>query len=184
VGKQNPLRYGNWLATSIMAGLTIAYMFLFCLPTMRGMREMREEIRSKEEMMSHAGELAWQYQASQAEQRETEQFVQAWRERAPHPDGVAVVFGKTSELARASRAQITRFEPHPAVEYETMSRVPLDIGCHGSLPELFEFVKALEAMPAPLWVEEVRLSPRGETRQDLQCDLKLAIFADKSELSD
>lgn len=182
--RKNPFIYGNWQATLTMAALTVAYLFLFSLPGMKAIREMRDEIRAKEDMVLQAGQLAWQFQACQSEHQETQKFVEAWAGRAPSAGEVSAVFGRASELAHNSGSRITRFEPQPAVEYETLSRIPLDLGCQGSLPELFRFLRELETLPVPLWVEHVRLEALGDDRQSLQCDLNVAIFADKSDFSD
>jgi Tfp pilus assembly protein PilO len=178
------LKYGNWLATSGMAVLTIAWLLVFFLPGLKASREMRNDIEAKQVLISQAELLSMQFQSGQAEQRETAGFVESRREPMPSPAEVSDLFGRIAGLAGESGPKVTRFEPAAAVEYDTLTRIPLELGCQADLQGAWRFLEALESLPSPVWIEKLKLEAKSEDRQTLQCDINLAVFADKSGLSD
>jgi hypothetical protein len=54
----------------------------------------------------------------------------------------------------------------------------------GAFPEVFDFVRRLENLEAPIWVEELSLEPTSENSKVLQCELKMAVFAARNNISD
>jgi Tfp pilus assembly protein PilO len=77
-----------------------------------------------------------------------------------------------------------RFDPQAHQRYQILHKLPLEMEVQGAFAQVFDFVRRLESLEAPIWVEEVSLEPVSENSEDLQCELKMAIFAARTDISD
>jgi hypothetical protein len=79
---------------------------------------------------------------------------------------------------------VTRFEPLPAADYETIHCVPVVVGCTGTFGQIHQFLKGLEQMPEQPWTASVRLDRTEESGKTIIAELRLEVFVDKSDNSD
>ena len=174
---------GNWIATSAMAAITSAFLWLVFLPQMKSIRALQADMRVKEDFIAQESGLSAQLAVNDADRRETQAFIDTWVVRSPSSQRVAALFGRISESATATQVTLTRFEPQPVVEMESLRQIPLMLGCDGSFAAIHAWIRKVEGFPETIWVEELKLERPSEDGQDLHCEVKLAVFADKSEFS-
>jgi type IV pilus assembly protein PilO len=175
---------GNWLVTAPLVGLTVGFLFVFYLPNKKALRELSNELELKQQVVAQSNQTAAQMLATEQQVRETRQFVEAWREIAPAGSGSSALLGDISRLAKAAGVRTTRFEPSPAVEHQQLRQTPLAIGCGGSFAQVYQLLLGIEKLPQSVWMDELKIERKEKNKGDLQCELKLVIFADKSKNSD
>ncbi len=175
---------GSWIITVPLAGLAVAYVFIFFLPTQREIGELRDDLSIKREFITQAGSLAAALETTKKQLNKTLKYNAAWEENAPAQNEFNTLFSRIHTLAKEAGATTTRFDPEPDVEYNTFRKAPLAVGCTGSFPQLFTFLRSLESLPQEIWIEEVRLEELDPTGKTVECNLVLGIFADNPENSD
>jgi Tfp pilus assembly protein PilO len=174
---------GNWLTTASLLGITVGFVLLVFMPQMKRIRELEMEVQLLEQFIAQEPALAAQLELGRREYEDTAAFVESWRRTAPPGRKTAALFGRIAHLAHEAGADVVRFEPGPVEEGDALRRLTLEIGGQGPFEDLFGWLRAMESLPETVWIEELSVE-RREGRQDLQCDVTLAIFADKSEKSD
>jgi Tfp pilus assembly protein PilO len=175
---------GNWLVTIPLVGLTIIYVAAFDVPQRRAKGQLKDELAASQAFVASGPAIMAQIAERELQLRRTNEFVASWRERSPSGGGTAVMLGEISRLAREAGTQTTRLEPASPIEHEQMRSMPLTLACRGSLKQVFALLRGIEGLPQSIWCEDLRIE-RKEAKSDvLSCELKLVVFADKSEISD
>ncbi len=179
----NKLR-GNWFVTVPLVGLTVGYVCLWDMPARRGAKELQMELQTSQAQVAQGPMIMAQIAAAKSQLVETNAFVEAWRENAPRGAGSAVLLGEVSRLARDAGVRTTRLEPATAAEHEELRTLALTLVCQGSFDQMFALVRSIEGLPQSVWIDDLRIERKVGDGEDLQCEIKLAVFAGKSEISD
>jgi Tfp pilus assembly protein PilO len=166
-----------------MLALTVGYALFFYLPGKRAMEQLTVELQSKRAAIARGEQTALQLQDANQELRLAREYIATWRQRTASGAGSASIFGQLSAVAKDAGATTTRFEPSATVDMDCLRKLPLTLGCTGSFEQVFALLHGLEGLPRYVWVDELRLERKREGDKDLQCELKLAIFADKTKNS-
>lgn len=177
------LRRGDWLAIGTALGGAATVSLLVLLPLHKGVRDRENEIANKELVVQQDALVQAQHEVAQRNVASAREFVEGWRSRSGGGQALSVLFGQIATLAKDSGATVTRFEPQTTVELERLRRVPLEIACQGTFEAVFALVRELESLPRDIWIEELEIS-HAEAGQTVQCEMKLAILADKPDFSD
>ena len=172
------------LITVAMGGAVLAYAFFVFLPTQKSIRQLHDELRQKQTEIYQAEQLIATTVKTERELAETKDFIGKWREKAPGAKEVTGMFAQVTQDARESGVKTVRFDPQALQRYQTVDKLPLEMEVQGAFPQVFDFVRRLEGLEAPIWVEEVNLEPVSENSEDLQCELKMAVFAARTDISD
>lgn len=175
---------GNWLITLPLVGLTVGYVWLFDLPARRTSQQLRSELEAAQTYVAQGPLIGVQTNEARSQLDKTNAFVETWRETSPGGTGSAVVLGEISRLARDAGTRTTRLEPATPAEYEELRSLALTLVCLGSFEQVFELLRGIEALPQSVWIDDLRIERKQESGDDLQCELKLAVFAGKSDVSD
>jgi Tfp pilus assembly protein PilO len=179
----SPLRRSNWLLTSTLAGLTVLYLSVAYFPARKAMTVMSAELQLKRQKVMAAALLAQEIATTRDQLTSAERYVRQQREVAGI-SASAVLFGDISAIASTAGVRTTRFEPAPGIQTEQLLQLPLSIACTGSFPQIFALVQGLEQLPQAIWIEELRIEKKRAEGDELNCQLKLAAFSDKSNISD
>jgi Tfp pilus assembly protein PilO len=147
-------------------------------------RTLTSELELKKQIVAQGNQTAAQMLATQEQIRETRQFVEAWQQTAPAGSGSSALLGDISRLAKVAGIRTTRFEPAAIVEQQQLRKTPLTIGCSGSFAQIYQLLLGIEKLPQTVWLDELRIERKEKAKSDLQCELRLVIFADKSKISD
>jgi Tfp pilus assembly protein PilO len=165
-------------------GLTVGYVGLFDRPARRAAAELRQELESAQMQAAQGPLIMKQIADAQAQLTRTNEFVEAWRETSATQGGSAALLGQISRLARGAGTRTTRLEPSTAPEHEELRSLALTLVCLGSLEQIFDLLRGIESLPQSVWIEDLKIGRKQGSGDDLQCEIKLAVFAGKSEISD
>jgi Tfp pilus assembly protein PilO len=177
-------RHGSWPVTLSLAAAGILYLAFSFFPTSRAISQVREEIRTTENVISQSASLALSLSQTEAELKRTKEYTGAVRQRLISRSALSALIGRISREADMAGARTTRIEPQPAAEFETLRVVPVIYKANGGFVEISRLLTGLEGLPEPVWLEDVQLTAARESGQNVECDLTLAVFAGRSESSD
>lgn len=175
---------GNWLITVPLVGLTVGYVWLFDLPARRLKTQLRSELAASQAIAAQGPLVLAQIAQAETQLSRTNEFVRDWRENSPSGAGSAVLLGKISRLACDAGTRTTRLEPAKSEDREELRTLALTLVCQGNFAQAFELLRSIEGMPQSIWVDSVRIERKAGSGENVQCELKLAVFVDKSEISD
>ncbi len=173
-----------WTILVLAAAAAGAYLCFGYLPGEASLDGLRGELAAVEESIQQAEMLAPAIEATRQQSGKTAEYVRKWEQSAPSEDQLSELFGRINRLAEESGATTTRFEPQPPVPYDTICRLPVQMGCAGSFGQIGRFLRALECLDQTVWIGALRMEQAGENREDVHCELTLDIFADNSGGSD
>ncbi|HTN74867.1 MAG TPA: type 4a pilus biogenesis protein PilO [Pirellulaceae bacterium] len=179
---QRPKR--TWLFAVLVAAGVAGYVILVFLPGERATAALREEAEQKLAYVADSGAIREKIAVAEAELAHTNEFISAWREAAPNEHRLAKVFVDLTEHAEGAGADIVRFEPQPIDRMDALERIPVSIACEGSFAQLFTFLSNLESLEPDFWITELKFEPVVQGVNRLRCELNLAFFADRREISD
>ena len=176
--------HSSWIVTLPLVAAAVAYMLLFYLPGKRTIGELQDQIKTKQDYIAVADSRLTALRIARQKYDQTQAYSAAWLRTAPAQEELSSLYWKINELAKAAGTTITRFDPQPPVPYDTISQIPLGLGCTGSFAEIYEFLRGLEGLPAEMWVSALRLEKIDRARGTVDCELTLAIFGSNPGNSD
>jgi len=180
--KTQPRRSG-WIVGLIMAGIGVAYVMLVFLPVKRSIDDLRSQIQLKQQFVAEGSGLAAMLQFQREELQRAQAYQTLWQERSPRIEDRSFVEGKIYALAEAAGVTTTRFDPEPIVRHESISQIPVSIGCNGTFAQVEAFLNALENLPMLIWVTSVSIENLDVTKGLVASEVSVVVFADNSEIS-
>jgi Tfp pilus assembly protein PilO len=177
-------RYGSWLVTISLAAAGILYLMFSFLPTARIVRELRDEIRLRQDFITQSDYLTASLAQAQRNLEAAKRYSTDWQQQLPSPATFPALLGRLTKQADLAGASTTHFEPQAPVEFDLLRQVPVVFEASGSYAEISRLLNGLEQMPERIWIDDMRLEAPRETGQKMQCNLKLTVFAVNSEKSD
>ncbi|HEV2972178.1 MAG TPA: type 4a pilus biogenesis protein PilO [Pirellulales bacterium] len=182
--KKSQPRYGSWTVTISLAAATVLYLLVSFFPTARAIKSLRDEIRNDESYITHATSLTIALAQNQSELERTREYTTSSRQRLPTHGTFSALLGRITKQADVAGAGTTRIEPQPEVELDTLRVVPVVFAAKGSFVEICRLLAGLEGLPERMWLDDVRFEALRETGQKMKCEMRLVVFAGKSENSD
>jgi len=180
----NSLKGKTWLMTLPLAIAAVAYVYWLFLPEQQRISDIRAELETHQDFMANAQLIASSIKLAEAELGATNLFTEQWEEHSPDVTDLSQLFGQINAAAKESGTRTTRFDPQVTEQSETLRRIPLVIEVAGSYDGIFDFLHRLEAFPATIWVDDMRLESLQKDGKEMKCELTLAIFAANPRKSD
>lgn len=179
-----PAKYGNWMLTLPLAGLGLAYLFLFFLPAQRTLDSLTRDLSKEQDAVGQADALLPSIATTEQQLAKARKYNSQWIEAAPSESELPSLFGKVNRLAKAAGITTTRLDPQPAVQYEKIRLINLTAAYRGSFAQISRFLCELESTPEAIWIDRVQMEGSSQTGKDITCEVTLAIFVDKTDDSD
>jgi Tfp pilus assembly protein PilO len=176
-------RRHSWLITLCVALAAAGFLWFAFIPTAKAIRETRNQIREKEDFIAQADAMLGSIKQSERNLTDVRQFTTKCRQQMPTPGHLADLFGKIVDFVNESGAIDTHFDPQPEVALEIVRRIPVHMQLTGSYQQIGRLIALLEGLPQIVWVEELKIEKQKEDGKDVQCDLKLEVFAGDSKES-
>jgi Tfp pilus assembly protein PilO len=173
-----------WLVATVLIGGMMLYFFAVFLPTRRAMAALRLESEQQRAFVLQHGGAGAKIALAEQELATTRQFIDQWHLAAPQEARLSLLFGDLTRHADGAGVQIVRFEPQQALRMNVLDRIPVEMACEGSFDQIFELIKRLEALPVDFWITSLRIEPVTAGSPRLRCELTLAFFAGRREISD
>jgi Tfp pilus assembly protein PilO len=182
--QKSPRQRGSWLVTIALAVAAGVYMFYSFIPTAAAIRQQREEIRTRQEFITQSTYMPQILADTQKQIDRANEYSARWHARLATPSRLPALLGRITKQADLAGTSTTRFEPQVAHQLEQLRDVPITFGTRGSFAQVGGMLARLEQMPDLIWVDEMRLSEAREDSENVQCELRLIVFAGNSEKSD
>ncbi|MEE8452857.1 MAG: type 4a pilus biogenesis protein PilO [Thermoguttaceae bacterium] len=174
----------GWVVALALIAIAVAYVSLVFLPGKRSIDELRNQIQLKRQYVAEGSGLVTMLRLQRNELERAQAYEAAWQKRTPPVEKRSSVEGKIYALAEAAGVTTTRFDPEPIVRYETISQIPLSIGCKGTFAQIGAFLHSLESLSILNWVTSVDLENLDATEAFVTCEVSMVVFADNSSISD
>lgn len=178
------LRASSWMVTVPVAVAVFAYLWFYFFPSMKGVGQVMDEVRAKQNYVVAASTLPASVALAQSQLESATTYVAAERQQLVDEPELTRLFANINQLAKQSGTSTTRFEPQAVVEYETLAKLPVSFAIAGPFASVHETLRQLELLPHTVWVEEITIQPAGEDGKTVKCDATLAIFIDRLKKSD
>lgn len=175
---------GGWGAIIPLTAAFGVYLFFVFLPGMKDIQRMRTEMEVHEAVVQAASSIPAQLKQIEEEVADASRYLEQWRGVTNKPGDVAEMFGRLSNLAKASGVATTAFRPETKESLATLERIPLSFGCRGTPGQVQTLLASFEGLNRRLWVDEILIERNQQNAQFVTCELKLAIFADNFKISD
>lgn len=182
--KRTAHRSKRWILVLSAAALVALYALFVFLPAERRMAAWSGQLAAAKRLVEQAELIRPAAEITRQELAKTEAYVEAWEESAPSEARLPELLGRVHLLAKQSGATATRFDPQPAIPYDKIRHMPVEVACVGSFGQICRFLEGLERLDQTIWVESLRMEAVGEDGQDVQCDMILGVFADNPDNSD
>jgi len=181
MAKPTKLTKRSWIVTVLLAGASVAYVFLVFLPGQQAAAKLREELREKQQYVISAERLLIAIEDARAETAAAEGFAEQWRQRSADRHSISRVFASMMALAKEQQVVVTRFDPQPRVEMETVHQIPLVLSCEGEFSQVFAFLASIERLPTVCWMDDLSMK---HIEGRMRSEVRLRIFADNPDNSD
>ncbi len=181
---KSPVKRGNWTLTIPLAGLGLAYLFLFFLPARRVLDSLNQDLSREQDTVGHADTLFPAITSTEQQLARSRKYNSQWIEIAPSESELPGLFGKVNALAKATGITTTRLDPQPTVQYERIRLLTLTAGYRGSFAQICQFLYDLESIPEAIWIDRVQMDGGSKDGKDVTCEVDLAVFVDKTDDSD
>ena len=178
------VKKSSWIVTLSLAGIAVVYMTGVWLPSRREIVEIRQQVQTKREFVSQSTGLAKILTASQKELETAEAANNKWLASAPRNRDLPALYGKINALAKDAGLVLTRFDPEPFNLHEELRELPVAIGCSGTFSQVYTFLSDIEALPATIWVEQLRLGKTKTGGGNVECELNMVVFSNNPYVSD
>jgi Tfp pilus assembly protein PilO len=179
---KNNLGRATWWITVSLAGLTAAYIFFLFLPGWKSVEACRRETADKKNYIGQGSGLPTALQASQQELQKTQAYNAHWSNKVPRYAQKDPVFKEINAQAKLSGATTALFSPEPRDKHDQLSRLPLEMRLNGTSGQIYDFLRRLDQLPAPIWVDRVRMV--GKDGEAMGAEISMAVFVDNSDNSD
>jgi Tfp pilus assembly protein PilO len=177
-------RQSSWIVTPCLGAIALAYLTFVWMPSRRAIKQWREDVESKQQVVARAAGLSASLTALEQELDKTQAFVAEWEKAAPGKRDIPALYGRINAMAKEAGLTIKRFDPQAFRLYEKLQEMPISVVGSATFGQVFEFLRLVEGLPVTVWVESMRLEKTAQNGKDVQCELNLAVFANNQQSSD
>lgn len=181
------------IITVVLGAVALAYAFLLFLPNQKSIQTLQRELRQKQDYVSQAPLTVALIGETRDRLARTADYSTQWRERAPDPNRMASLFAQIMECAQQSQVKTIRFDPSSPESLNTLLRFPVEMEVEGTFAQVFELTRGLETLGAPIWIASIDIESASddsvgaalasENREKVKCELKMEVFAARTENS-
>ena len=174
----------SWIITPCLGAIAVAYLMFGWMPSRRAIKELHDQVETKQQLVAQATTLSDMLAASQQELDKSQAIAADWEREAPGKRDIPAFFGRINALAKDAGLTISRFDPQLFLAYEKFQEIPITIVGSGNFAQVYEFLRLVEGLPVTIWIDSVRLEKTAQNAKNIQCELSLAIFSNNQQNSD
>jgi Tfp pilus assembly protein PilO len=174
----------SWMITALLASLAVAYVVFVFGPAQAQISTLSARLSERHQHILQADGLVGPVEFATQQLAKTRLVSAAWREAAPSPTQLSACFASLSAQAKASGVSIEQFSPQAATDMQVLEQHGLTIHFHGEFPQIIDFVRRIEELPASIWIPNLRLTRDDQSGSSLRGEMNLTIFVDRSDSAD
>jgi Tfp pilus assembly protein PilO len=184
--KTTPIRMdrGNWITVGVLALAAAAYLAISFVPQMRSIAQQQDWLEGKLEYVLAAQRSVRATDAIQRELDEVRAYVDKYDEQLMAQDDLPALYSQISHISKSRGVIATKFEPHPAVAYDSLQKASLSLGVTGPFSAIYGLVNDLEALDTRIWIDGMKIRAGKENGGNTECDMILVVFIDNPEKTD
>ncbi|MFV1967750.1 MAG: type 4a pilus biogenesis protein PilO [Pirellulaceae bacterium] len=182
--KNIPTANSHWVFTLLVAGSAVLYAVAVFLPGQKSIAAVHTEAHQHAKYIKTVDRQYLAYSGVEQTLRETEVYLDQWRNDAPQAQQFSALLGKITRMAADSKASLKRFTPQAANEWETLLEHPLEAVVEGRFEEIHSFLYGLETLPPTVWVDHLAIQTIDRDEEKLRCELRLKVFSENPSASD
>jgi Tfp pilus assembly protein PilO len=172
------------LTAAALAAASVAYVVFVFLPGQRAIAQLRRQVQEKQQFIARTQSLPAAIQQAADDLQAANDYAAAWRASAPSEARLAATLGQITQRAQQTSLLVQRFDPQPVARLDAVWQAPVAVAMEGSFLQVFEFLRAIEELPASVWIASLRLENSGRDDGRARCELTLVVFADNSDFSE
>ncbi|MEN6450447.1 MAG: type 4a pilus biogenesis protein PilO [Thermoguttaceae bacterium] len=181
---RNSFRQSSWAVTVPLVAIAVAYVSFIWLPGRRAIRQLQQEVETKQAFVSDSIGLPATLARRQQDLDRANAIVTRWEQAAPRKRTIPALYGKIDSLAKDAGLTIAKFDPQPFFVHETVDEIPITVTGSGSFAQIFTFLQGIERLSVTVWVDSLRLERTEKDAKDVRCELGLVVFSDNSRKRD
>jgi len=174
----------SWMITALLASLAVAYVAFVFGPAQVEISSLRGRLNERRQHILQASGLVVPIEYATQQLAKTRLVGTQWRESAPNPTELSACFASLSAQAKASEVAIEQFNPQIAADMQVLAQHGLTVHFRGDFPQIFDFVRRIEELPAVVWLPSLRVTRDELANSALRGELNLTIFVDRTDSAD
>ena len=159
-------------------------MMFFFVPSMASIRTTLADLQSKHGYILDAQNTQRVGNQLQDELAATIEYVDTHRHQVLEQDQVPALLSQISHITKSGAVTTTKFEPQPAIPYETLNKLSIVLGVTGRFQAVYETLCDLEGLETQIWVDDLKFRGPREAGKTTECEMTLVVFVDNPEKSD
>ena len=177
-------RQTNYILAVVLIGIIILYVVLVFLPNRREAALIRRQLQTDRAFIAKTAGLSAAIAQVQKELDQVEHYTTKWRKQMPAKAEIPRLFAKLDRLAAVAGVSTIRLDPLPIIEHHSLQQVPITLAVAGTFAEVFSLLSGIEMLAEPICVDDVKIERTRKAGGSVEFELKLVMFASKSEDSD
>jgi len=177
-------RHTNYALVIVLIGIVAVYAITVFLPNRRNAMALQQQLQTDRAFIAQTADLSDAIANVRKEIEQIENYTTKWREKTPRKSEIPRLFAKLDYLAARAGVSTVRLDPLPVIEHESLRQVPVTLAVTGSFTQVFSLLNGIETLSEPIWIDDVKMEATREDTDSVECQLKLVMFASKSEDSD
>lgn len=173
-------RHPRWFVLAVAASMAVVYLVLICLPRRAALANQQSSLSLMQAFIQQAAGVPMRVIIIQQDMENAQGYCRQWRTRLPQASEVSQRQDEIFRAAEAAGTQVIRFDPQSPVPLRQLSQLPVNVTCEGSFNNLFDFISRIEALPNPIWVDQLTMAPEGASSARLRCELSLTVFTENT----
>jgi Tfp pilus assembly protein PilO len=174
----------TWIVGICLAAAAVLYMMFFFVPSMASIRTTLSDLQSKHGYILDAQNTQRVANQLQNELDATIEYVDTHRHQVLEPAEVPALLSQISHVTKTRGVTTTKFEPQPAIPYETLHKLSIVLGMTGRFQAVYGTLSDLERLDAQIWIEDIKFHGPREAGKSTDCEATLVVFVDNPEKSD
>jgi len=141
---------------------------------------MRNDLTALQKFVDQTAVKQPSVAASLLELEKAKMVAAHWEKTSPHKRELSALYQKINILAQNVGMTVQRLDPQPGIAHARIYEVPVTVAGSGTFAQVYEFLRGVEELPMVVWAKSVKLEKNAMNAKEVQCQMELVVFANKS----
>lgn len=183
--RQTMLRRSNLRLLIVTAVTCACYIYFVHLPGRTTRQSIQAELDGVELELAEANTLPFRLADTIQRRDAARKYIADWKRVSPSSSEVGSFGAVIAQIVAEAGAKTDHVSPESEIPFEAIGQTPITVEFDGYFHQVCEVLSELESRDECIWIDEVLMESNDEqSNPRLHCLMKLAVFTDKSEISD